>query len=131
MITFLIRHLARLPLGHPKLVIAVCAILTLVAAWFVPELTVSTDRNLIAGTDNEAARRRDEINAKFGTTLVAAVLIEGGADTAELHAAADELAAAIGAHKELVKDAFHKADVAFFERHALMFAKQLLSALES
>jgi uncharacterized protein len=135
MVTFLIRHIARLPLGHPKLVVAISLLLTALALVFVPRLTVSTDRNLIAGTDNAAARRREEVNAKFGTTLVAAVLIQGGDDTAEVHAAADELAAAIGRHKDIVKDAFHKADVAFFERHALMFAepdslKNIAAAIE-
>jgi uncharacterized protein len=123
MITLLMRYLARLPLGHPKTVVAVCAVLTAIAAIFVPRLSISTDRNLIAGSDNEASRLRDEMNEKFGTALVAAVIIQGGDDPAEVHRAADELAAALATKKELIKGAFHKADVAFFERHALVFAK--------
>lgn len=122
MITFLMRYLARLPLGHPKTVVLACAIVTAIAAFFLPKLTISTDRNLIGGQDNEASRLRDEMNEKFGTALVAAVILQGGDDPAEVRKAADELAAAIAADKELVKGAFHKADVAFFEKHALLFA---------
>lgn len=123
MITLLMRFLARLPLNRPKTVVAVCVIVTAIAAAFVPRLTISTDRNLIGGEDNEASRNRDAMNERFGTSLVAAVIIRGGDDPSEVRRAADELATVLAAKKGFVKSVFYKADVAFFEGHALLFAE--------
>ncbi|MDD5309896.1 MAG: MMPL family transporter [Deltaproteobacteria bacterium] len=121
MIAWLMRIVARLPLNHPKAILAAAALLTAVSAVFVPRLVISTDRNLLAGKNDPTVRRRDEVNEIFGTALVAAVVIAGKDDPAEVQKAADELAQALAGHDKVVKEVFYKADISFFERHALMF----------
>jgi len=121
MIRWLMQLFAPVPLKHPRKIIAMAVLLTLVAAYFFPRLYVSTDLNLIASQDDPSAKRRDEVNRIFGTTLVAAVVITGRDDPAEVRKAADELSQALSGHKDQVKEVFYKADIAFFERHALLF----------
>lgn len=121
MITWLMRRCARLPLLFPKAVMIVCLGLTVLAAVFLPRLHVSTDRNLLAGQDNESFRARERVNELFGTSLVAVVTIVGKDNPETVHKAADEIAAKLDHHKKLIRDVFHKADVDFFERHALLF----------
>ncbi len=59
----------------------------------------------------------------FGTALVAVVVISG--DTRDsVTGAADELVERLGKHPDVVRDAFHRADIGFFEDHALMFASR-------
>jgi hopanoid biosynthesis associated RND transporter like protein HpnN len=121
MITLLMRHIAKLPLNHPKAVIAISLAITIAAALALPRLYVSTDRNLLAGKDNESFKRRDEVNRLFGTSLASVVVIKGREDRDEVKRAADDLAAALLKHPESIRDVFHKADIEFFERHALLF----------
>jgi hypothetical protein len=115
------RHIAKLPLNHPKAVIAISLAITIAAALALPRLYVSTDRNLLAGKDNESFKRRDEVNRLFGTSLASVVVIKGREDRDEVKRAADDLAAALLKHPESIRDVFHKADIEFFERHALLF----------
>ncbi len=121
MISFLMRFVARLPIRFPRTVVVVSLILTVVAALFLPRLHVSTDRNLLSGKDNQAFIRRDEVSRLFGTTLVSVVVFNG--ETAEsVRAAADDLAVRLGKRPDIIRDVFHRADIGFFEDHALMFA---------
>jgi uncharacterized protein len=121
MIVWLMRHLARLPLNYPRAVVIVSIFITLVAVCFLPRLYVSTDRNLLAGTESESYRLREEVNEMFGTSLVAVVVITGLEDRAEIRRVADEMAAALSRHPDSIRDVFYKADIGFFEKHALMF----------
>ena len=77
MIVWLMRYLALVPMRFPKAVIVLSLVLTLVALVFVPRLHVSTDRNLLSGTDNELFLRRERINEMFGTTLVLVAVVSG------------------------------------------------------
>ncbi len=113
--------LVRLPLAWPRAVIAVSILLMLLAGAFIPRLHVSTDRNLLAGTDSDEFKRREKVSEMFGTALVSVVVLS--APTKETaHRAADHLAASLKRHPSVIKDVFHRADIAFFERHGLMFA---------
>ncbi|MDJ0766387.1 MAG: MMPL family transporter [Myxococcota bacterium] len=128
MIVRLMRYVAQLPLSFPKSVVGVCAILTALAIIALPRLHVSTDRNLLAGKDNAAFKRREAVNDLFGTSLVAVVVLEGqnasdgiASHRQALFRAADQVADALARHPEVVRDVFHKADISFFEQHALLF----------
>ncbi len=121
MISFLMRFVARLPIRFPRAVVVVSLVLTVVAALFLPRLHVSTDRNLLSGKDNQAFIRRDEVSRLFGTTLVSVVVLSGET-TKSVRAAADDLAVRLGGRPDIIRDVFHRADIGFFEDHALMFA---------
>jgi hopanoid biosynthesis associated RND transporter like protein HpnN len=121
MITWLMARLSKLPLNYPKAVIAFSLFITAIAAFALPNLYVSTDRNLLAGKDNPTFRQRERVNDLFGTSLVSVVVISGNEDPAEVRRAADALAAALTKHPDHIRDVFYKADIAFFERHALLF----------
>ena len=121
MITWLMRYVAWLPLNFPKTVVVVSLILTGLAIAVLPRLYVSTDRNLLAGENNESYRRREEVNALFGTSLVAVVVVKGRMDQKEVMRAADEISDALSKHPAVIRDVFYKADLSFFERHALLF----------
>jgi len=116
------RRYARFPIRHPKAVLVACALLTALACVFVPRLHVSTDRNLLSGTDNPVFERREELNEMFGTALVAVVIVSGER-LDQVREGARALAEALQKH-DSVRDAFYRADVAFFERHAMLFASE-------
>lgn len=122
MISWLMRRFARFPVRHPKAVIITCAVVTAVWIAFIPGLHISTDRNLLSGTDNPVFERREQINEMFGTALVAVVVVSGE-HIEQVRVGADALAEALAAHEE-VRDVFYRADVGFFERHALLFASE-------
>ncbi len=115
------RYVAWLPLYSPKTVVGVSLLLTALAVAVLPRLYVSTDRNLLAGEDNESFRRREEVNELFGTSLVAVVVVKGREDQKEVMGVADEIASALSKHKKVIREVFFKADLSFFERHALLF----------
>ena len=115
------RYVARFPLEYPKIIIGVSLTMMCLALIFIPNLHISTDRNLLSGKDNAEFKRREEVNDMFGTSLVA-VIIFAGETSKQVHAAADDLSKELMKHPEHVKMVFHRADVKFFERHALMFA---------
>lgn len=115
------RWAAKLPLRFPKTIIIISILLTVAAVFFLPRLHVSTDRNILAGTTNPEFQRRDEVNRLFGTSLVAIVVLSGTFDSEEVKRAADELAEALSKHKDMIRDVFYKADISFFESHALLF----------
>jgi predicted RND superfamily exporter protein len=122
MITWLMRRIARFPIRFSKAVIVASVVITAVWALFIPRLHVSTDRNLLSGTDNPVFQRREQINEMFGTSLVAVVVLSG--ETLEqVRTGANELAERLLAHEE-VHDVFYRADMSFFERHGLMFATE-------
>ena len=121
MIAKLVQIIARLPLSYPRAVLILSFLLTLVAAVFIPRLHVTTDRNILSGTDNPIFRRREEVNEMFGTALVAAVVIQGGADREELKTAIEALAGRLRQKEELVADVFYRAELELFEKHALLF----------
>ena len=121
MITWLMRLLSRIPINYPKTVIAISLVATVLAALALPRLYVSTDRNLLAGKENKAFRQRDEVNELFGTSLVSVVVINGQKDPQEVRRVADLLAARLSGHPQQIRDVFYKADLEFFERHALLF----------
>jgi predicted RND superfamily exporter protein len=122
MISWLMRRFARIPIRYPRALIIGCVALTAVMAIFIPRLHISTDRNLLSGTDNPVFKRREAVNEMFGTALVAVVVVSGDS-LGRVRAAADDLARSLAAHEE-VRDVFYRADVEFFERHALMFASE-------
>ncbi len=113
--------LARVPINYPKTVIAISLVITVLTALPLPKLYVSTDRNLLAGKDNAAFKRRDQVNELFGTSLVSVVVINGQTDPKEVRRVADTLAARLSTHPQQIRDVFYKADLDFFERHALLF----------
>ncbi|MCU0661619.1 MAG: MMPL family transporter, partial [Myxococcota bacterium] len=113
--------LSVVPLRFPRAVIVVSALLTLLALVFVPRLHVSTDRNILSGTQNAAFRQREAVTELFGTALPAVVVIVGKDNRDELRAAADELADSLRKRKDIIREVFHKADLEFFKRHALLF----------
>ncbi len=121
MIAWLMKYVAVLPLRYPKAVVAVCGVITILACAFLPNLHVSTDRNLLSGTDNPQFKRREEVNDLFGTSLVAVAIIKGTDNRAEVLKAADEVAAELKKHPKVIEDVFFKADLSFFEGHALLF----------
>jgi hopanoid biosynthesis associated RND transporter like protein HpnN len=124
MISWLMRRFARFPVSHPRAVIVACALITVGWAVFIPRLHVSTDRNLLSGTDNPIFERREEVNQMFGTALVAVVVVSGDR-LDRVRAGADALAEALHRHDQ-VRDVFYRADVSFFERHALMFGTETM-----
>ncbi len=120
MISLLMRWLARLPLQYPRRVLWGALLLTVVASIFIPRLHVSTDRNLLAGEDSAAFKRREEISRQFGTSNVSVAIIE--ADSQQLaNQVADALATKLREYPAYIRDVFYKADTSFFESHALMF----------
>lgn len=121
MIALFMRHLARLPINYPKTVILVSILLTFGAGVFLPRLHVSTDRNLLSGTENEAFKRREEVDAMFGTALSVVVIVSAPTSD-EVRDLADDVATRLASHEEYVREVFHRADIEFFERHGLMFA---------
>jgi hopanoid biosynthesis associated RND transporter like protein HpnN len=123
MISWMMRRLALVPLRFPRVVLALSLALTLLAGVFLPRLHVSTDRNLLSGTDNELFERREQVNEMFGTTLVLVAVVEGP-DLGTVREAADDLAGELGRHPDAIREAFHRADIGFFERHALMFSNE-------
>jgi hopanoid biosynthesis associated RND transporter like protein HpnN len=123
MIAWLMRHLARIPVRFPRAIIALSLVLTVTAVVFVPRLHVSTDRNLLSGTDNDLFRRREQVNEMFGTTLVL-VAIVAGPDLAAVREAVDELSEELLSHPRLIRDVFRRADLSFFEKHALLFSSE-------
>lgn len=120
MITWLMAHIARFPLTYPRTILVVSALLTVLTAWFIPSLHISTDRNLLAGQNSEIFQRREELSALFGTSLVAVAVLESQKDREKLFEAADALAARLEKEPE-VADVFYRADIRFFEQHAFMF----------
>ncbi|MCK9523861.1 MAG: MMPL family transporter [Proteobacteria bacterium] len=119
--TWLAKQLARLSLGYPRAILIIALLISVASGLLSTRLVISSDRNLLAGKNDPSAKRRDEVNELFGTTLTAAVIIEGQDDVAALQQAADALGKALTKRTDLVRDVFVKADINFFERHALMF----------
>lgn len=121
MISRLMSWLSVVPLRFPWAVVIFSAVVSVAALVFVPRLHVSTDRNILSGKDNAAFRLREEVNDLFGTALPAVVIIKGQDDPSEVRAAADDLAAALHQRPDMIREVFHKADLEFFKRHALLF----------
>ncbi len=121
MIGWLLRTVARWPIRAPKLLIALALVMTVAALLSLPDLHVSTDRNLLSGKDNPIFKRREAVNAMFGTALVGVVILESQQDPEQVKRAADELARALSTHPQTIRDVFYKVDLSFFEQHALLF----------
>lgn len=77
MVIWLMKHVARLPLRFPWAVVLISLALTVLAGFFLPRLYVSTDRNLLAGEDNESFKHRERVNDLFGTSLTAVAVVYG------------------------------------------------------
>jgi len=122
MISWLMRRFARYPIRYPRAVIVACVVVTACFAVFIPRLHVSTDRNLLSGTDNPVFERREEVNEMFGTALVAVVVVSGER-LEDVRESAHALAEALERNDQ-VRDVFYRADVGFFERHALLFSTE-------
>ena len=110
-----------MPIRYSRAVLWLSLLITLVLSLFLPRLHVSTDRNLLAGKNNPAFERRDEVNRIFGTSLVSVAVIEGDTQQ-QANAAAVVLAERLKQNKRHVRNVFYRAETEFFEKHALLFA---------
>ncbi|MBN2715209.1 MAG: MMPL family transporter [Deltaproteobacteria bacterium] len=129
------RYFAQVPILHSRAILWLSLLLTIILSLYLPRLHVSTDRNLLAGKNNPAFERRDEVNRIFGTTLVSVAIVQ--ADTQQkANEAITRLAARLKQKPRHVRDVFYRADTTFFENHALQFApmssvKTLVAALNA
>lgn len=113
---------------HPKRVLVLALLCSILGAWATVRLPVLTSRQALLPQDTEVAKRFNSFLNKFGAASDLIIVVEG-APRAELEAFADKLATQLRAEPEIGLATSHL-DSAFFLRHAyLLVPKSFLDQL--
>lgn len=115
----LLEALAELAIRRPKTILAAAALVTLVAALFIPSVQIVTDRGALVDSDEPSQQRYAEVSELFGSLSMVIVVLEGP-EREPLRQAADELAQRLEADDQ-VRSVFHKLDMSFFHQRALLY----------
>nr|WP_305907535.1 MMPL family transporter [Methylomarinum sp. Ch1-1]MDP4520297.1 MMPL family transporter [Methylomarinum sp. Ch1-1] len=103
---------------HPRWVLGLTLVLTIIAGWAAQQLPIHTSRQALLPQNTEVAQRFNDFLQNFGAASDLIVVLEG-APRSELESFANDLAARLRAEPEIGR-ATSRLDMTFFLNHAYL-----------